>query len=108
MKKNKEEVRRVEKALIAAHSKRNIAGPDGHFVRDVMFEVWRKGEDAFQTRNGIELQMAWRFAAVSCILAFVFLVFTMNMDFSSIQYDVAQAAIEDPSTVILTEAFAVI
>ncbi len=109
MKKDDEKVRKVEEALISAHHGRTEPAPDDEFVRRVMFQIRRLGKDALQMpQRGIEQRLIWQFAAVSCVIALFFLIYTLNFDFSTIQYDAAQAALGDPSGLILAETFAVI
>ncbi len=109
MKKNNEKIRRVEEALIAAHRARGAAGPDDEFVRRVMLHIRRLGIEALgKPQKAIEQGLIWQFAAVTCAIALIFLVYTLSFDFSTIQYDAAQTVLGDPSGLMLVETIAVI
>ncbi len=108
MKRNPDEkIRRVEEALIAAHRGRAAAGPGNAFARNVMFQVRQAGARSFEpARNGTDSRTVWRFAFVSGLVAIMFLAYSLDFDFSGVQF--AQSVVGDPSTLMLVETFAAI
>lgn len=102
-------VRDLEAALVKAHRRRRNPKPRDSFERDVMYKIRGIGPHPLErTANGTESRMVWSFAAASCLLALIFLTYALTVDFSGLQYQVAQFAVDDPSTFMLTESFAVI
>jgi hypothetical protein len=99
MKKNaREELRKVEEALEAAHRSRRESGTNDAFGRDVMLDVRRIGRlpAGDLGPEAAESRVVWGFATATCLVALLVFVYAFSMDLSGVQIELAGVLLGDP------------
>lgn len=109
MKKMRQDTRRVEDALIHFHRKRSIPEPGEYWKQGVMSRVLLEAAaGTMEQGNGLKFSLAaWRFAAVTFLLALVLAVYAMDAGTAG-QYALAELILWETPGYDLARAFGVL
>lgn len=102
----KEDVRKVEEALIAAHRLQEPVQADPAFRRELMEHIRGLGSTEVEERREAPswIVPVWRFAAVTCVVCILLFFYAFNTE-TSLDFEVAGAIAGAPSNLIIAQAF---
>lgn len=102
----KEDVRKVEEALVAAHRLQEPVQADPAFRRELMEHIRGLGPTAAAERKEAPpwLVPVWRFAAVTCVVCILLFFYALNTE-TSLDFEVAEAIAGAPSNLVIAQAF---